>query len=65
MELNVETNRKRVCGAHEPLSHSLASARVTVVKSKWLCNVAGEHLLPFCQLSLSDLSRASGEGLTV
>lgn len=41
MELNVETNRKRVRGAHEPLSHSLASTKVAAVKSKWLYNLAG------------------------
>lgn len=51
MELNVETNRKRVCGAREPLSHSLASTRVAAVKSKWLYNVAGEHLLRFVNLA--------------
>lgn len=64
MELNVETNRKRVRGAHEPLSHSLASTKVAAVKSKWLYNLAGERLLPFCQPSLSHLQKASGEGLT-
>lgn len=63
MELNVERNRKRVCGAHEPPSHSPASTTVVALKSKWLYNVAGEHLLLFCQPSLSDLRKASGEGL--
>jgi len=32
MELNVETNRERVHGAHEPPSHSLASTKVAAVK---------------------------------
>ena len=51
MELNVETNKKRVCGAHEPLSNSLASTKVSAVRSKWLYNVAGKHLLPFVSLA--------------
>lgn len=62
MELNVETNRQRVCGIHEPLSHSLRCAGVAAVKSKCLYSVAGECLLQFCQHNLSHLQQASREG---